>query len=126
MSPELWTVLPFLFLSISAVMVMLMIAVRRNHQAVAVATFIGLLAALIAIIPATPPVPVMVTPLFLVDGFTLFFLALMIMASIAVLLLSYTYLNQMEEGPYEEYYLLLLLATLGAAALLASVHFVSF
>jgi NADH-quinone oxidoreductase subunit N len=126
MSPELWAALPFLMLSISAVVVMLLVAVRRDHRAVAIATVIGLLAALIAIIPAAPPAPVMVTPLFLVDGFTLFFLALVIIASIAVLLLSYAYLNHMEDGPYEEYYLLLLLATLGAAALLASIHFISF
>jgi NADH-quinone oxidoreductase subunit N len=100
MSPELRAVLPFLVLSISAVVVMLMIAVRRNHKAVAMTTAIGLMAALIAIIPAAPPAPVMITPLFLVDGFTLFFLALVIAASIAVLLLSYAYLNHMEDGPY--------------------------
>ena len=68
----------------------------------------------------------LVTPLFLVDRLTLFFLTLVILSALAVLLLSYAYLTRMEEGPYEEYYLLLLLATLGAAALLASVHFAAF
>src|SRR5208283_2413675 len=100
---------------------------RRDHRLAATATAIGLLAALIAAIAVTLPAPVMLTPLLLIDGFTRFFLALVITVSIAVVLLSYAYLNRMEdEGPVEEYYLLLLLATLGATTLLASVHFASF
>ena len=126
MSQELRAALPFLALSAAAVTVMLLIAIRRNHRLTASASAIGFLVALIAIIPAASPVPVLVTPLFLVDHFTLFFLTLVILSALAVLLLSYTYLTRMEEGPYEEYYLLLLLATLGAAALLASVHFAGF
>jgi len=127
MSPELLAALPFLALSVTTVAVMLLIAVRRDHRLTATATAIGLLLALIATISVTLPAPVMLTPLFLVDGFTRFFLALIITVSIAVVLLSYAYLNRMEdEAPTEEYYLLLLLATLGAAALLASVHFASF
>ena len=127
MSPELLAALPFLALSVTTVAVMLLIALRRDHRLAATATAIGLLAALIAAIAVTLPAPVMLTPLLLIDGFTRFFLALVITVSIAVVLLSYAYLNRMEdEGPVEEYYLLLLLATLGATTLLASVHFASF
>jgi NADH-quinone oxidoreductase subunit N len=126
MNLELRAALPFLVLSIATVTVMLLIAAKRDHRLTVTASAIGLLAALLAIIPAAMPVPVLVTPLFLVDGFTLFFLALVILSALAVLLLSYTYLTRLEDGPYEEYYLLLLLATLGAAALLASVHFAAF
>ena len=127
MSPELLAALPFLALSVTTVAVMLLIALRRDHRLAATATAIGLLAALIAAITVTLPAPVMLTPLLLIDGFTRFFLALVITVSIAVVLLSYAYLNRMEdEGPVEEYYLLLLLATLGATTLLASVHFASF
>ena len=127
MSPELLSALPFLALSVTTVAVMLLIALRRDHRLAAAATAIGLLVALVTTITVALPAPVMLTPLFLIDGFTLFFLALVITVSIAVVLLSYAYLNRMEDdGPVEEYYLLLLLATLGAAALLASVHFASF
>ncbi|GLR66003.1 NADH-quinone oxidoreductase subunit N [Acidocella aquatica] len=127
MSPELFAALPFLALSVTAVAVMLLIAVRRDHRLIAAITLAGLLLALIATGATAPPAPVTLTPMFQVDGFTSFFLALIIAVCIAVVLLSYTYLNQMDDGgPVEEYYLLLLLATLGAAALLASMHFASF
>lgn len=117
---------PFLVLSAAIVAVMLLIAVRRDHRMIATATVIGLLASLAAIALAAPAAPVAVTPMFLVDGYTLFFLALVLLASLAVVLLSHAYLEATHDGPYDEYYLLLLLATLGAAALLASVHFASF
>lgn len=117
--------LPFVVLVAAIVVVMLMIAVRRGHRAIATATLIGLLASLAAIL-AAPAAPVAVTALFLVDGFTRFFVALLLVATIAVALLSYTYLEGTEDGPYEEYYLLLLLATIGATALVASVQFAAF
>ena len=126
MSSALRAALPFLLLSAATVAVLLLIAARRDHRLTATATVIGLLAALIAALAMAPTASVMLTPLFLVDGFTRFFLALIIAVAIAVALLSYGYLKRMEDGPAEEYYLLLLLATLGAGALLASVHFASF
>ncbi|MCF3947152.1 NADH-quinone oxidoreductase subunit N [Acidiphilium sp. AL] len=126
MSPALRASLPFLVLSAAIVVVMLLIAVRRDHRMIATVTAIGLLASLAAIIAAAPAAPVAVTPMFLVDGFTLFFLALVLVASVAVVLLSHAYLDGTHDGPYDEYYLLLLLATLGAGALLASVQFASF
>ena len=125
MNPELRAGLPFLVLSVVITLVMLLIAWRRDYRMIAAASLVGLVAALVAIIPAAGA-SVAVTPLFLVDGFTLFFLALVLAASIAVLLLSYAYLERTEDGPYEEYYLLLLLAALGAGALIASVDFASF
>ena len=69
--------------------------------------------------------PRQVTPLFVIDGYALFYMGLIFAASIAVLLLSYGYLAARSEPP-EEFYLLVLLATLGAIALVASDHFASF
>jgi NADH-quinone oxidoreductase subunit N len=126
MSPELCAALPFAVLAVAVVAVMLLIAWRRDHRLTAILTATGLLGALAAIIPAASVSPVLVTPLFLVDGLGLFFLALVIAAALAVLVLSYDYLAALADGACEEYYLLLLLATLGAAALLASVHFAPF
>jgi len=126
MSPELRATLPFLVLTLATVAVMLLIAWRRDHRLTAIVAAGGLIAALLSIIPAASPVPVAVTPLFLVDGVSLYFLALVCAAALAVLVLSYTYLAALQDGPCEEYYLLLLLATLGAAAVLASAHFGSF
>ena len=66
-----------------------------------------------------------VTPLFVIDRYALFYMGLIFAAGIAVLLLSYGYLAARRERP-EEFYLLVLVATLGAAALVASDHFASF
>ncbi len=125
MSPALRASLPFLVLAAAIVVVMLMIAWRRDHRLTATATVVGLLASLAAILVA-PAAPVAVTAMFLVDEFTRFFVALLLIATITVALLSYAYLEGAEDGPSEEYYLLLLLATIGAAALVASVQFAVF
>ncbi|HET9147275.1 MAG TPA: NADH-quinone oxidoreductase subunit N, partial [Acetobacteraceae bacterium] len=126
MSPELKAGLPFLVLAIAITLVMLLIAWRRDHRMIAGLSVAGLIAALLAIIPASQVSPVRVTPLFLVDGFTLFFLGVVLASSIAVALLSHAYLGSMRDEAPEEYYLLLLLAALGAGALAASVHFAAF
>jgi NADH-quinone oxidoreductase subunit N len=118
--------LPFLILAATPVIVMLLIAIKRDHRLTASLTAAGLIAALASIFLVLPAGTVTVTPLFLIDGYTLFFLFLVLTSSLAVLLLSYHYLERMEDGPYEEYYLLLLLTTLGAASLLASLHFAAF
>jgi len=118
--------LPFLILSATPVVVMLLIAWRRDLRLTALATVLGLVLALAATLATASSPPVMLTSLFLVDGFTRFFLALIIIVTLAVALLSHAYLQRMQDSPLEEYYLLLLLATLGAAAALASVHFASF
>jgi NADH-quinone oxidoreductase subunit N len=118
--------LPFLILTIMPVIVMLLIAVKRDHRLTASVTAAGLIAALASIFLVLPAGTITVTALFLVDGYTLFFLFLILTSTLAVLLLSYQYLERMQDGPYEEYYLLLLLTALGAAALLASLHFAAF
>ncbi|MDD2876008.1 MAG: NADH-quinone oxidoreductase subunit N [Acidiphilium sp.] len=126
MNPAFRAALPFFALSATIVVIMLLIAVRRDHRLIATVTVTGLLASLALIAVASPVAPLAVTSMFLVDPFALFFLALVLLSTIAVVLLSYTYLEGTGDGPYDEYYLLLLIATLGAAALLASVQFASF
>jgi NADH-quinone oxidoreductase subunit N len=118
--------LPFLILAATPVIVMLLIAHRRDHRRTASVTAAGLVASLTAILLARSAGTAPLTPLFLVDGYTLFFLFLILASTLAVLMLSYSYLERMHDGPYDEYYLLLLLTALGAAALLASLHFAGF
>jgi NADH-quinone oxidoreductase subunit N len=104
---------------------MLAIALYRNHRLTALLSVLGLILCLIAIWPATAVAPRHVTPLFVIDRYALFYMGLIFAAGIAVLLLSYGYLAARRERP-EEFYLLVLVATLGAAALVASDHFASF
>jgi len=121
----LLALLPPIVLSVTAILVMLLIAFRRNHLAVAALTLTGLALALAAVPLVLPMVPRSVTSLLIVDRFALFYFALVIAAAIAVALFSYGYLNRLQ-GRREEFYVLLLLATVGAALLAAGNHFVSF
>ena len=67
----------------------------------------------------------MVTPLISMDAYTLFFIGLITAATAVVVVLSRGYLKRLPLHP-EEYYVLLLTATLGGAALVASTQFASF
>ena len=123
---DLITILPFVVLTATAVAVMLLIAFYRNHAATVALTLLGLAGAFGALFAVRFYAPSrQVTPLILVDGFALFFMGLLIAAGFAVALLSYGYLKDRPEN-LEEYYLLLLLATLGTSILAASSHFASF
>ena len=117
---------PFTLLGAVTIVVMLVIAVHRNHHLAALSTIAGLLLCCIALPLAAPASPTQVTPLFVVDGTALFYAGLVLGSALIVAILSYAYLDTPGGGPREEYYLLLLTATLGAAVLPASVHFASF
>src|SRR5665213_346696 len=118
-------ILPLIVLGGTVTTVMLAIAFGRNHRLTALLSVLGLMLCLIAIWPTSDVAPRQVTPLFVIDRYALFYMGLIFAASIAILLLSYGYLAARREQP-EEFYLLVLVATLGAIALVASDHFASF
>ena len=122
---DLIAILPFLVVGGTVVIVMLEIALCRNHRLTAFLSVLGLTLSLVAIGPASYAVPRQVTPLLVIDSYALFYMGLIFAASIAVLLLSHGYLAARHEQP-EEFYLLALVATLGAISLVASDHFASF
>jgi NADH-quinone oxidoreductase subunit N len=122
---DLTALFPLIVQGGSVTIVMLTIAFCRNHRLTALLSVLGLILCLVAIWPASTVAPRQVTPLFLIDRYALFYMGLIFAAGIAVLLLSYGYLAARRERP-EEFYLLVLVATLGAAALVASDHFASF
>ncbi|HEX5453158.1 MAG TPA: NADH-quinone oxidoreductase subunit N [Stellaceae bacterium] len=122
---DLIAILPFLVLAAAVVIVMLAIAVRRRHDLTFGLALAGAVLSLAALGPAAGVAPRHVTPLFIIDGYALFYIGLILAATIAVLALSHGYLDA-RRGPQEEYYLLILLAAMGAAALVASDHFASF
>ena len=140
MSPEpmstvqLLALLPILILAATTVLVMLQVAfappvTTKNHGLVNALTSAGLLAALISLWQIHPLLPQQVTPLLRVDDFALFYTGLILLAGLVVTLLSFNYFDARdgEEGtPPGEYYILLLIATLGAIVLVASNHFASF
>ena len=122
---EIHALLPLMILVAAALAAMLGLAVRRSHGFTLAVTVAGLLAALVSL-AFLPAGPTRVTPLLLVDRFAIFYTGLIVGATLAVALLAHGYWDKRVKVPCEEFYILLLLATAGSAALTASVHFASF
>jgi NADH-quinone oxidoreductase subunit N len=116
---------PFIVLAATVVVVMLVIAFRRSHLLTLLLTLAGLVLAFLALAGASSVSPHKVTPLLVVDGYALFYMGLLLAATFAVAVLAYGYLER-HEGHREEFYVLLLLATLGTVVLAGSNHFASF
>jgi NADH-quinone oxidoreductase subunit N len=116
---------PLTALAVSTVVIMLIVALARNHTLTVALTLCANVAAFALLFVVLRQAPYRVTTLLIMDGYSLFYMGLIFAASFVVTLLSYSYLKRQSEQR-EEFYLVLLLATLGAATLVASTHFVSF
>lgn len=117
-------ILPLFILTSAAILILFSIAVKRNHKAIYVITAVSLLADFIFLHEVDTAAVWTIEPLFIFDGFGKFNVGLILLCALAITMLSYAYFEQREERK-EEYYILLILATLGSAALVISKHFVS-
>jgi len=122
---QLLTLSPLLVVSGTVTLILLVVAVRRKHLLTATLTAAGLLVALCTLPIVYRMLPGPITPLITVDGYAIFFMGLLFAASLAVTLMSYQYLER-QKANQDEYYVLMLLATLGSAVIVVSTHFVSF
>ena len=116
--------LPILVLAGGATVIMLQIAFRRSIRLTNAITLLTFLAAAISCIPAADVAPRLVTPLLQGDRLALLFCALFSLAGFVTTVLSVDYMKQRGDEP-EEYFLLLVLSTMGACVLAYSVHLVS-
>ncbi|RYZ50366.1 MAG: NADH-quinone oxidoreductase subunit N, partial [Sphingobacteriales bacterium] len=119
---------PVIIVSLTAVLVMLLVAIKRQHDLIATATVIGLNAAVACIIWQVffqNSGPQAVMGLFIVDGFALFNMALILVASLACCTLAHAYIDSYQHNR-EELYLLLLIAVAGGMLMTASSHMTSF
>lgn len=119
---------PILDLGAFSIVTMLAIAVRRHHATIAALSFVSCLLTLATLPWAATSTPRAVTALLIVDEYALLYMGLLLSATMVVIILSYRYLKLhfIEQEGVEEYYLLLLIATVGGLVLTASAHFVSF
>ena len=113
---------PHIVLAAAIMLSVLVVSFWRNHGVAMLLTVVGFAAALAALFPALQTAPWDVTPLFVMDGYAVFFDALVLIAAVVTALVSYRYLEG-RGGRQEEYYLLLALATLGAMTLVSAQHF---
>jgi NADH-quinone oxidoreductase subunit N len=122
---DLTVSLPLLITSVTAIALMIAIAIRRHHQVAAVISLIGVATALASLPLAASAIPRQVTRLLILDSYSLLYMAILLCAAGFVLSFAYDYLERRQEHR-EEFYLLVLLATAGAMVLVASRHFASF
>ena len=121
---DLTALLPLIILGVTATVVMVVISFYRNHRLAALLTVAGQVASLSTLPACYSLAPLQVTPLIIVDAYALFYLGLTIAASLVVSVLSFIYAKN-RDGKHEEYYILLLLATMGSGVLVSSSHFAS-
>jgi len=118
---------PILFLGALCIVVMLCIALRRHHMTIALLSAASCLCSAAMIPWAAAVAPHSVTMLLIVDRAALLYMGLLLASTVVVIALSYGYLAQhvKEHEEFEEFYLLLLIATFGGLVLAAAAHFAS-
>ena len=123
---HLIALLPLLVTSLTAIVVMLAIAARRNHAMTFILSVVGLNLALLSLIPALEVGPIEVTPLLLIDAFACYYMGLVLAASLACITLIHAYLGGNSGKGYpgnrEELYLLVLLSAAGGLVLVSAQH----
>ncbi|MEC5343573.1 NADH-quinone oxidoreductase subunit NuoN [Brenneria populi] len=115
---------PLLIVGLTVVVVMLCIAWRRNHFVNATMTVIGLNIALLSLYFVAQVEPTDVTQLLRVDGFSMFYTGLVLLASLATSTFAYPWLEGFPDNR-DEFYLLVLIAALGGILLASANHLAS-
>ncbi|TAL38934.1 MAG: NADH-quinone oxidoreductase subunit N [Spirochaetes bacterium] len=121
---ELHILAPHIIVAAASVLCLLAVSFFRRHALAALIAAAALAGALGALWQTAGGAPVTVASLLAVDRYAQFFSALVYGASFAVVVFSYGYFRG-REGQVEEFYVLVLLAALGAAVLTMACHFAS-
>ncbi len=125
--------LPHGIIAAVIVLLMLAIAIKRNHFSATLISTAGLISASVVasiqlvsqLLAANDAADrIFVTPLFAVDSMSVFFVSLLCFSALAIAISAYAYFSRAQEAK-EEFQLLLLLATLGAITLASANHFAS-
>ncbi len=124
---ELIPLAPVMIVALTAIIAMLMVALKRNHNLVATVSVIGLnLAALYIVRELWLGVqPHNVMGLFTVDPFALIYMLMILVAALACCTLSHAYIDTYKDNK-EELYILLLSSVSGAMLMVAATHYASF
>jgi NADH-quinone oxidoreductase subunit N len=121
---HLIALLPMLIVGLTVVVVMLSIAWRRNHFVNATLAVVGLNLALFSLWFVGHAGAMDVTPLLRVDGYSMLYTGLVILASLATCTFAYPWLTNYPDNQ-EEFYLLVLIAALGGVVLASANHLAS-
>ncbi|NNG81377.1 NADH-quinone oxidoreductase subunit NuoN [Acinetobacter sp. ANC 5378] len=125
---ELMPLAPVMIVALTAIVVMLLIAIKRNHNLIATASVVGLNFALVYILFAMfggAFAPSNVMGMFMVDPFSMLYQLVIIVAALACCTLSHAYIETYKDNR-EELYILMLCSVAGAMLMVASSHYASF
>lgn len=124
---DISSLLPILILGGGIFLTLLLIAIKRSHILTFALTFVILLASLTAVFTTWPGSPYVISDLFIIDSFGYYYLALILSTTLVVAIFGYISLRDFyPEKRKEEFYPLLMLASLGSAMLVFSTHFITF
>lgn len=120
---DLLSLMPQIILAAGAIVLLLSIAVKRNHLFTAVAAILFVCASFASLFFNTDQNEI--SGIFIRDGFSMFFSGLILIVTVYILLISHPYIEKRAED-IEEYYILMILAALGSTVLVSSRHFITF
>ena len=121
---DLIPLLPLLITTLTVVLVMSAIAIKRIYVIAYSITTLGLIIAACISFYLMPSAEHQITPLLIVDSYSLFFTAVVCLTAASICVLSFPYFIDLQDSK-EEYFLLLGIATIGSIVLVSSNHFVS-
>ncbi|MCH4248761.1 MAG: NADH-quinone oxidoreductase subunit NuoN [Acinetobacter populi] len=124
---ELLPLAPVMIVAVTAIIVMLLVALKRNHTLAATVSVIGLnLSAFLILRDLWVGVaPANVMGLFTVDPFAHIYMLMILVAALACCTLSHAYIDSYKDNK-EELYILLLSSVAGAMLMVSSTHYASF
>lgn len=114
---------PLIVLSVTVLVLMLSIAFQRHHATALAITLIGLAAAFAESTWILDSTPRQIGILLMLDSFAYFYTTAFCAVAFVIALLAYDYFLDRHERP-EEFYLLLLLGTIGCSVMVSSTSFV--
>lgn len=121
---DLLPLLPLLIMTVTSVLAMLMIGIRRSYVATSAITIVGLFIATLVAVLMMDWTNQQITPLLIIDQYSLLFTVVVCAASMLIAILSFPYFYNLDDHR-EEFFLLLTVATIGAIVMVSSDHFVS-
>ena len=125
---ELMPLAPVMIVALTAIVVMILTAIKRNHNLIATASVVGLnLAAayLLLMMFGGNFAPASVMGMFMIDPFTLLYQLVILIAALACSTLSHAYIETYKDNR-EELYILMLCSVAGAMLMVSSSHYASF
>jgi NADH-quinone oxidoreductase subunit N len=121
---DLLCLLPMIIVAVVPVAMMLIIALKRLYLLVYGISLAGFFLAFLSLFMVIPATPHAISPVFIFDGFSILFFAIILLAGIVTTLLSYRFLLN-QESEKEEYFIMLGTSVLGAMVLAAASNFVT-